>query len=68
MSSASSGILEEDLARTYLRMDTTYIKELTMWVMDASGSVMARVDAVVRKDTLIWRVLICVWSSCCFDS
>ena len=53
VSSESSGMSEEDLARTNLRMDTTFIRELTVLVMENGGSVGVRVDDVVRGDTLV---------------
>ena len=34
-------------------MDTTFVRDLAMWVMDEGGSVGVIVDAIVREDTLI---------------
>ena len=46
-------MLVEDLARTDLGMDNAFVRNLNVWVLDASGSVGVRVDAVVREDSLI---------------
>ena len=53
MSSASSGMSEDDFARMDFILDTTCVNLWSTWVMDADGSGGVRDDAVLREETLI---------------
>ena len=66
VSSANSGISEDDFSRMDCSLDMTDVNVVTTWVSDGSGAVM--VDAEVRDETLIWRKCNCAWSSVCLDS
>ena len=67
-SSANSSKSEDVFLRMDCILDMAFVNLLTAWLMDADGSGGVRVDAVVREETLIWRVVSCAWSSFCLDS